>query len=142
MRRRRRRRRRRRGQRRAVAGAERGGSGEGTRLARLAASARTSTPQPCASRALVSVSATPSTAEAAELWATGRLTGTAVPSATFCAAEKVVVVVVVVIMMMGGWVRGLGGLPQSSILGASPSRGAAPSSLPRLGAGRAVPARC
>ena len=73
--RRRRRRRRRRGLRRAVAGAERGGSGEGTRLARLAASARISTPQPCASRALVSVSAAPSTAEAAELWATGRLHG-------------------------------------------------------------------
>ena len=41
--------------------------GEGTRLA---ASARISAPQPCTSPALVSVSAAPNTAEAAELWAT------------------------------------------------------------------------
>lgn len=35
-----------------------------------------------------------------------------------------------------------GGLPQSPILGGSPNRGAAPSSLPRVRAGRAVYAQC
>ncbi|MEJ1283557.1 hypothetical protein NN561_014528 [Cricetulus griseus] len=61
------------GLRRAGAGAERGGRAAGTRLAWLAASARTSAPQPRISPALGSDSAAGGTEEPAEPWITGTL---------------------------------------------------------------------
>lgn len=63
------------GLRRAVAGAERGGRAAGTRLAWLAASARTSAPQPRVSPALGFGSAAAGIQEPAEPWTAGTLPG-------------------------------------------------------------------
>lgn len=92
-------------------------------------------PQPCASPSLVYGSAAPGTAKAAELWATGRLHGDGVSFFSLLCCRK---------GGSDGWVGCWwgGDLPQSPIPGANPSHGAAPSFLPRVEAGHAVPARC
>lgn len=118
------------GLRRAVAGAERGKRAAGTRLARLAASAHTSAPQPRASPALGSgVCGRGPERSRRNPGQTVGWTGSATPPATFCAAE--------VAAGMGG-VRAGVWVPQSASHRASRRHGAAPSSSPRVPAGRAV----
>lgn len=106
----------------------------GTRLAPLAASAGISVPQPCASPALVSGSAASSTAEAeaASCEPPVGLSGSAVSSATFCAAKK----------GSDGWVAVAGGCPSNRF--PVPAPVAAPPLPPCLvsGAGRSEPSRC